>query len=202
MNWNYYYYADQTGAGGIDYMPFRGTVLQSGYGTNFRYYNQKGRGRIGDMFKSLIKWVSPILKKAQPYISDSFKSVGKQALNTVSDIAQDVASGKNVSDVAKAKYQATRARVKKGARELGKEGLRTVAGIATDMIPGDMSLQESATNQISQAAENLSNKLNADSARQKGQGIKRKKTFKKYVILKKAKKANNTKYSDIFSKIQ
>ena len=72
MNWNYYYYADQTGAGGIEYMPFRGTVLQSGYGSNFRYYNQRGRWSRIKRIKRIKKLTHASTKEACSFNFDSY----------------------------------------------------------------------------------------------------------------------------------
>ena len=63
---------------------YRGTYYQRGYG-------------LGNTFRRFFSWIVPIVKKhAMPAISE----VGKRAIDTVSDIAKDVVSGKKLKDSA------------------------------------------------------------------------------------------------------
>ena len=88
------YYLNQAGSG----MPvYRGsTVLQRGYGLG---------GLLGGLFRSAM----PILKKGA-------MAVGREALQSGIDIAQDVMSGQNVKT-------ATKRRMKTAGRNMGRKAL-------------------------------------------------------------------------------
>ena len=96
---NYYdqYYMNQVGAG----MPvYRGSpVLQRGYG-------------LGGLLRGLFRRALPFLKKGATM-------VGKQALQTGMDLAEDVMSGQNIKTAAKR-------RIKSGGKQLGADGLKRV----------------------------------------------------------------------------
>ncbi len=97
--YNYYdqYYLNQVGTG----MPiYRGSpILQRGYGLG---------GLLGGLFRKAV----PLLKKGAAM-------VGKQALRTGLDIADDVMSGQNIKTAAKR-------RIKSGTKQLGSDVLRRV----------------------------------------------------------------------------
>lgn len=55
---------------------------------------QRGSG-FGDVFKNFFRWIIPIVKKnAEPHL----KTIAKEALNTVSNIANDKIDGKKLSE--------------------------------------------------------------------------------------------------------
>lgn len=96
---NYYdqYYANQVGSG----MPvYRGSpVLQRGYGLG---------GLLGGLFR-----------RAMPFLKKGAALVGKQALRTGMNIADDVMSGQNIKTAAKR-------RLKSGGQQLGADVLKRV----------------------------------------------------------------------------
>lgn len=74
-------------AGG-EYSVYRGSVYQKGYG-------------LGGSFRKFFSWIIPLVKKhALPHIESGIKSLGKEALSTVSHIAKDVVAGKNIKESA------------------------------------------------------------------------------------------------------
>ncbi len=80
-----YYLAQQQGHG----MPvFHGSLWQRGHG-------QMGYG-LGNLFRSLAKVVTPMLKRGG-------KALGKIVATTGADLLADIASGKNVKEAAKAR---------------------------------------------------------------------------------------------------
>ena len=80
-----YYLAQQQGHG----MPvFHGSLWQKGHG-------QMGYG-LGNLFHSLAKVVTPMLKRGG-------KALGKIVATTGADLLGDIASGKNVKEAAKAR---------------------------------------------------------------------------------------------------
>jgi len=171
MNWNNYYRA-QAGSGGIDYNPFRGSPFQRGYG-------QRGRG-LGGIFSKLFNFITPIMKKTVPFIKQGAQELGKQALMGVSDMASEIAAGRNVSDVARDQYVKTKEKIKKTASNAKQEALKGVVGLVNDVAEGK-SLRDSASDRMAQSVQNITTQI------QQGKGIKRKKKFKKFIILKKQK---------------
>ena len=86
MDWTKYY-MDQAG-GGVNYDYFKGDVYQKGYG-------------LGGTFKKFFKWIVPIFKRhALPVVQSSLKTVGREALSSAANIANDVLLGKNFKDSA------------------------------------------------------------------------------------------------------
>lgn len=70
------------------YNIYRGSAFQKGYG-------------LGGNFRKFFSWIVPIIKKhALPVVETGIKELGKKALITASDIARDVASGKNLKTAA------------------------------------------------------------------------------------------------------
>lgn len=89
------YYTDQASSN----LPvFRGAAYQRGYG-------------FGNVFKKLFRWIVPIVKKhAQPIA----KKVGKEALKTAANIANDTLSGKNLKESASQRIQETLTKIPNG----------------------------------------------------------------------------------------
>ena len=86
MDWTNYY-LDQAG-GSVNYDYFRGNVYQKGYG-------------LGGTFKKFFKWIVPIFKRhALPTVKSGLKTVGKEALSTAANIANDVILGKKFKESA------------------------------------------------------------------------------------------------------
>lgn len=76
--------------GGMEDKPFyRGTQYQKGY-------------VLGDQFRRFFRWIVPIFKKhAAPTIEKSFKKIGEESINSISNIAKDVIAGKDFTTSAK-----------------------------------------------------------------------------------------------------
>lgn len=86
MDWTKYYMEKAGGGDNYDY--FRGDVYQKGYG-------------LGGTFKKFFKWIVPIFKRhALPVVKSGLKTVGKEALSTAANIANDVVLGKSLKDSA------------------------------------------------------------------------------------------------------
>ena len=84
MDWKNYY-IDQAG-NGINYDYFRGNVYQKGYG-------------LSGTFKKFFKWIVPIFKRlALPVVKSGLKTIGKEALSSATNIANDVILGKNLKE--------------------------------------------------------------------------------------------------------
>lgn len=79
--------------------------------------------------------------------------------------------------------------IESGIKQVGKTALSTAADIAKDAVSGK-NVRVAATERINTAVESL--KERAENSLE-GKGIKRKKKFKKFVVLKK-----KTKFQDIF----
>ena len=76
------YYSRQAGAG---YPVFHGTRFQRGYG-------------LGNIFKGLIRWIAPILKThALPSIAAGSKEIGREALKTFANVANDTLNGRQLN---------------------------------------------------------------------------------------------------------
>ena len=74
------YYKNQ-----IDEPVYRGVVFQRGHG-------------FGDVFKKFFRWIVPIVKQ---YATPIASSVGKEALKSAVNIANDTIDGKNLTDSTK-----------------------------------------------------------------------------------------------------
>lgn len=82
---NYYY---QRGGGIGDDHIFRGPMYMQGYG-------------LGANFRRFFRWIVPLVQKhATPMLKSGLTEVGRTALNTVSDILKDTASGQNFKESA------------------------------------------------------------------------------------------------------
>ena len=77
-----------------DYHVFSGPRYQRGYG-------------LGSIFKKFFRWIVPLAKQhiiplakehALPVLKEGLKTVGNQALQTTTDIATDLLSGKNIKE--------------------------------------------------------------------------------------------------------
>jgi len=90
IDWLTYYRAQ---AGG-DYNYFKGSRFQEGYGLG-GYYIQQGSG-LGGMFRKFASWIIPIVKKyAVPTLKSGAEAIGREALQSASNVAKDVLSGVN-----------------------------------------------------------------------------------------------------------
>ena len=90
IDWHTYYRAQ---AGG-DYNYFKGSRFQEGYGLG-GYYIQQGSG-LGGMFRKFASWTIPIVKKyAVPSLKSGAEALGREALQSASNVAKDVLSGVN-----------------------------------------------------------------------------------------------------------
>lgn len=67
---------------------YKGAVYQRGYG-------------IGSQFKRFFNWIVPLFKKhAVPTLERGLKKLGEESINSVSNIAKDVISGKDLKSSA------------------------------------------------------------------------------------------------------
>ena len=65
---------------------FRGPMYQQGYG-------------LGGYFRNFFKWIIPMAEKhALPHLKSGLEAVKNQAIQSVSNIAQDTIKGKNIRD--------------------------------------------------------------------------------------------------------
>ena len=68
---------------------FRGPMYQQGYG-------------LGGYFKKFFRWLMPIAERhVMPHIKSGIETVGKQAVESASRIANDTISGRNIQEAAK-----------------------------------------------------------------------------------------------------
>ena len=68
---------------------FRGQVYQQGYG-------------LGGYFKKFFRWLVPIAEKhIMPHVKSGLETVGKQAVQSVANIAQDTLKGRDIREAAK-----------------------------------------------------------------------------------------------------
>ena len=114
------YYLDQAKQKGGNLPAFHGTRFQRGYG-------------LGSIFRGLFRW-------AVPHLQEDAKMLGKKALQTGVDVAQDVLAGENLKTVTKSvlnkrwaylprilRSQVLVKKVQKGKRNQGK-AVRLQAG--------------------------------------------------------------------------
>ena len=88
------YYAAQAGG---NYNFYRGSNYQQGYGLG-GYAIQHGSG-LGGMFRKFASWVVPLLKKhALPTLQSSAKAIGREALDSVANVAKDIISGRDIKE--------------------------------------------------------------------------------------------------------
>ena len=94
IDWPSYYRAQ---AGG-EYNYYKGSRFQEGYGGLGGYYVQQGAG-LGGMFRKFASWIIPIVKKyAVPTLKSGAHAIGREALDSATNIAKDVLSGVNVQE--------------------------------------------------------------------------------------------------------
>ena len=68
---------------------FRGPMYQQGYG-------------LGGYFKRFFRWIIPIAEQhLLPHIKSGAETLGKQAVQTISDIAKDSINGRNIKESSK-----------------------------------------------------------------------------------------------------
>ena len=87
MNWNNYYMEQAgSGANSNNYNVYQGKLFQKGYG-------------LGGHFRRFFNWVKPIFTKhALPALKESSKTLGKEAISSISDISKGIIEGKNLND--------------------------------------------------------------------------------------------------------
>ena len=74
--------------GGVQIV-FRGPMYQQGYG-------------LGGYFKRFFRWIIPIAQQhLLPHLKTGAETIGKQAVQTISDIANDTISGRNIKESSK-----------------------------------------------------------------------------------------------------
>ena len=65
---------------------FRGPVYQEGYG-------------LGGYFRKFFKWIVPIAEKhVLPHIKSGLEAIGKQSVESISNIAKDTIKGRNIKE--------------------------------------------------------------------------------------------------------
>ena len=68
---------------------FRGPLYQQGYG-------------LGGYFKKFFKWIIPIAEKhILPQIKSGVQEIGKQSIDSLSNIAKDVIKGRDLKEASK-----------------------------------------------------------------------------------------------------
>lgn len=93
MDFNNYYLNQANG-----YPVFRGSPYQKGYG-------------LGNAFRRFISWAIPILKE---YGLPVAKSIGKEIITNVADIANDAIEGKDIKESAKEKFKTSLEKLQQG----------------------------------------------------------------------------------------
>ena len=92
---------------------FRGPMYQQGYG-------------LGGYFKKFFRWLVPIAEKhVLPHVKSGLETMGKQAIDSVSNIAQDTIKGRNVSEAAQEHVSQALSNLKdKAEKKLRGEGIK------------------------------------------------------------------------------
>ena len=85
--------------------------------------------------------------------------------------------------------------LKSGAKALGREALDSASNKAKDVLSG-VNVQDSMNSRLSKSVDNLKDMAEKSF---EGKGIKRPKTFKNVIILKKQKKNKTPRFKDIFT---
>ena len=94
IDWSSYYRAQ---AGG-DFNYYRGSRFQEGYGGKGGFNKQAGAG-LGGLFRKFASWIIPIVKKyAGPTLKSGALAVGREALDSASNIVKDVLKGENLQE--------------------------------------------------------------------------------------------------------
>ena len=89
----------------IDYIKYYENQIGSGIPVFRGAKNQKGNG-LGNLFRSFYRWIQPVLKThALPFLKESAKSLGTEAVKTVANIATDAIVGKNFEHSVQEKAQ-------------------------------------------------------------------------------------------------
>lgn len=69
-----------------NYSVYRGAYMQKGYG-------------LGGVFQKFFKWIVPVFQDhALPALERGAKSVGRETLSSIANIAKDVVEGRNLKD--------------------------------------------------------------------------------------------------------
>ena len=138
---------------------------------------QEGYG-LGDIFKKFFKWMVPLVKKhAVPLLKSGAQTVGHEVLKSATNIAKDAIDGKNLSESADTNINAAVDTLKRKVEDT-LEG----NGIIEDRIIGSekhVKDEAGAFNTI-------------------GNGIKKMKANRNFIILKKQKKNKSSNFNDIF----
>ena len=92
---------------------FKGPMYQQGYG-------------LGGYFKKFFRWLVPIAEKhVLPHVKSGLQTLGKQAIDSVSDIAHDTLKGKNVREsVEERTFEAIENIKNRAEKRLRGEGIR------------------------------------------------------------------------------
>jgi hypothetical protein len=118
------YYQDQVGSG-LPY--YSGTVYQRGNG-------------FGAVFSSLIRGISPLIRKVPSLLKSGAKIVGKQAVRSGVDLLRDPASGENVKVAGKKRLREAGANIleeaSKRLRQSGQGVKRTSSSKRKLSLPG------------------------------------------------------------------
>ena len=98
--------------GGVQYV-FRAPMYQQGYG-------------LGGYFKRFFKWLVPIAEKhVLPHLKTGAQAIGREALDSVANIARDTARGRSLRDSAQEHVDTAIENIKhKAEKKLSGEGKR------------------------------------------------------------------------------
>ena len=163
------YYINQQGHGG-SMAVFRGAPWQMGHG-------QMGYG-LGDLFRSLVKVATPIVKRGA-------KTLGEIAMTTGKDLFGDIIEGKNVKEAAKTRgLEALGAAKNKGLELVQQQAEKAKTGEGRRRRKRSRSKRSKSTRSRS-------------SKRQKGGRVKKKKASVSASRRKQSKKRRTTP-ADIF----
>ena len=96
---------------------FRGPMYQQGYG-------------LGGYFKKFFRWLVPIAEKhVLPHVKSGLENIGKQAIESVSNIAHDTIKGRNIRESAQEHATDAINNIKNQAeKKLRGEGIKKLRG--------------------------------------------------------------------------
>ena len=138
---------------------------------------QEGYG-LGDIFKKFFKCMVPLVKKhAVPLLKSGAQTVGHEVLKSATNIAKDAIDGKNLSESADTNINAAVDTLKRKVEDTLEEN-----GIIEDRIIGSEKHVKDEAGDFNTI----------------GNGIKKMKANRNFIILKKQKKNKSSNFNDIF----
>lgn len=131
VDWLAYYRAQ---AGG-NYNYFHGSRFQEGYGGLGGFNVQQGSG-LGGMFRKFASWIIPIVKKyAVPTLKSGANAIGREALESASNVAKDLLSGVDAQESLKNRLSKSVENLKERAEKtLEGRGIKRKKNFKNDII--------------------------------------------------------------------